>query len=98
MNIYFEFEANEIEPVATMSHYNYAMWRMIRANKLGVTHFAEVYDDVSDTPAYELGVVVDGSFVSLLYGEGDPVPEGRIGCGGVFTKIQLFNPEMINKA
>jgi hypothetical protein len=97
MRVYFEVEANEIEKVATATYYNNIMWKFTKPNKLGITYLKEHYDDVNDWPSYELGVLVDGKFKCLGTGEGDPIPEDKIGFGGVFTQIMIRYPEYLFK-
>jgi len=93
MRVYFEVEANEIEKVPELTYYNNIMWKFTKPNKLGITHFVEHYDDVNDWPSYNLGVLVAGEFKCLGTGEGKPIPEDKIGFGGVFTQIMVYYPE-----
>lgn len=97
MEVYFKFEANEIEKVDSLSYYNYSMWRLKRQNGFGISHFIEKYDDVCDSPTYEFGIMDDGGFTCYASGEGDPVPEDKIGCGGVWTEVRLHYPESLLK-
>ena len=97
MQTYFKFEANEIEKVESLSRYNHLVWRLKKRNDFGITHFVEKYDDVNDCPTYEFGAMDDEGFTVLASGEGDPVPEDKIGCGGVWTEVCLHYPESLLK-
>ena len=61
-------------------------------NKLGVVHLLEKYDDVSCNYAeYSL---MDVNNNVLLVGVGDPIPEDKFDCGGVFIEFELYRPDL----
>ncbi len=93
MKVTLKVEANEMEHVKSMSCYNNIMWRLKKTNDFGITHISERYDDVSDYPEYYLGHVPNGDFCSFTIGEGDPVPEDKIGTGGVWINIDICYPK-----
>lgn len=90
MQLIIKVEANEIRKVDEMTYYNHIVWELTRHDKMGITHIKEIYDDVSDYPRYELGIVLDGKFKTLLAGEGDPMPVKDLGFGGVWTEIGIY--------
>jgi hypothetical protein len=94
MEVQFRIEANEIEHAPELSVYNNRYWKFTKHNPLGFTHFKEKYDDVSNYPEYFFGVVIDGKFVSQAYGVGDPIPEDRLGFGGVWTEVWIQRPDL----
>jgi hypothetical protein len=94
MQVYFKFEANEIEQDRELSYYNNAIWKFTKHNCLGFTHVRENYDDVSSWPDYDFGVYEDGKFVCLASGEGNPIPTDRIGTGGVWIEVYIVRPDL----
>ena len=80
----------EIVQCPELSNYNYLVYKFRGVNSQGVSHLVEVYDDVHEYPEYQLGKYVDNRFVGVLYGCGDPVPEGKFNCGGVFFDVELY--------
>jgi len=95
MKIKLEFEANEIEKVSRLTYYNNVMWKFIRHNELGLTHFKEIYDDVSDYPRYEFYIMNDGKFKYIAGGDGDPIPVESLGFGGVWISVDIHYPESL---
>jgi len=91
MQTHIKIEANEIEKVEGRSFYNHIWWKLKKTNWLGITHLEEKYDDVIENPVYTLGTMNDDKFTFIAYGEGDPVPEEKIGCGGVWIDIDLIS-------
>lgn len=90
MNFKICIEANEIEQVDELSSYNNIVWKLARPT-LGLTHFKEVYDDVSEYPVYHFGIIENNRFKSILQGDGDPIPLDKIGVGGVWVEITILN-------
>jgi hypothetical protein len=86
MNVYFEYEANEIEPEL---YHNCDIWKFTRPNIFGITHFMEKYNEVDNHTDYLFGIINDElfGFEEWISGEGESVPEKR--CGGVFVKVLI---------
>ena len=95
MKTILRIEANEIEKVESMTFYNHIMWKIKSRNGYGFTHMREVYDDVSDYPDYTFGAITNNGkediFMPFASGEGDPVPVDKIGYGGVWIDVVMFN-------
>jgi hypothetical protein len=87
MEIYVKIEMNEIIFCKGLSHYNYLVWKLHSKNALGITHFIEKYDDVSDDPEYTLGTYVNDEFVVKAQGYGDSIYNKNLGIGGIFVDI-----------
>lgn len=93
MEVVLRFETRELERVKEKTFYNSVCHKFSRT-QLGMTHLYEIYDDVSDFPRYELGNFDSSGFNSQLFGEGDPIPEGKEDCGGVWVEITLSRPDL----
>lgn len=90
MKTILRIDTVDIIPCPELSVYNFTVYKFKRANEFGVTHLAEVYDDVSDTPDIILGVMENGKFVSKTLGYADKaIPENKFNCGGVSFDVEL---------
>lgn len=98
MEVCMRIEANEIEQVKELTYYNNVMWKFIRPNRLGITHFNEKFDDICENYVrYEFGILEEGKFKYMFDGEGKCIPEKEIGCGGIWTEVHISYPEyMLN--
>jgi hypothetical protein len=93
MNVHFEVWTTEITLNKEMTFYNHLWWSM-KSNRYGITHFIEKYDDVCEhTASYEF--FRDGEM--LCSGEGDPIPQDKIGTGGVSVMVQIDYAEYMFK-
>lgn len=95
MKVKLEIEMNEIEEVISMCVYNNIMWRFTKPNKLRLTHFREIYDDVNDWPMYHFGIIENDKFMCLATGEGDQINDEKLGFGGCFVSINIYDPETL---
>lgn len=83
-----EFEANEIAHEPQLSVYNRAVYKLLKPTPVW-THLVEKYDDVSETPDYQLGRYENGEFVVKAVGYGQEIPTEKLGFGGVWISITL---------
>lgn len=86
MEVVLRIEYRDILKKEETSYYNHLLWK-IKENKIGFTHIREIYDDVSDYPEYELGVLEEGKFKYILGGQGDPIDKNYLGFGGKYLEI-----------
>jgi hypothetical protein len=87
MRIHLKIEMTEISHCEALTHYNYIVWKLHTRNALGITHFIEKYDDVSDSPDYALGTYVNDEFVTKAQGYGDSIYNNNLGIGGIVLDI-----------
>lgn len=93
MYVHFEVLMTEIAMNKEKTCYNHLHWDM-RPNRFGITHLKEIYDDVCEhTASYKF---YKGDEM-LCSGEGDPIPDDKIGFGGVSVMVQLHYPEHMFK-
>ena len=95
MRVIFELETRELREIKDLSYYNHVVHE-VKNSKFCFTHIKEVYDDVSDFPSYEFGLVENNLFNCLFGGEGEPVPAGKESMGGVHIQIHIDCPEYLN--
>jgi len=93
--VIIKFETRELELIKNLTYYNHVIHK-VKGSKFCFDHIKEIYDDVSDSPMYEYGVVEDGKFKCLFSGEGDPIPEGQESTGGVYVNTYIHCPEYLN--
>lgn len=91
----FKFATRELILIKELSYYNHVAYK-VKGSKFCFDHIKEIYDDVSDSPIYEFGVVKDEKFKCLFSGEGDPIPEGKENTGGVYVNVYIHYPEHLN--
>lgn len=91
MRTVFEIEAREIERVDYLTTYNHIMWKFKVPQKNGITHFYEDYDDVGLEPSYRFGAFINGYLETYFCGEGEAVPAEKIGYGGVWFRVHVFD-------
>ena len=94
MKVLLQVESNEIEYVKELSSYNNLIWKF-KTPKTGFTHMREIYDDVSEWPSTSLGKIIEGGFWIKYSGESDGVDADKIGCGGHFTNIHLYETDFL---
>lgn len=87
MRMHLKIEMNEISHCEALTHYNSIVWKLHSRNDLGITHFIEKYDDVSDSPDYALGTYFNDKFVVKAQGYGDSIYDTNLGIGGIFVDI-----------
>ncbi len=94
MLFFFKIEANEISKVDEHTYYNNICWKL-KKPCLGITHFIEHYDDVSDCPDCFLGVIEDDNFKCKMIGEmSRGIDETYVGFGGVYFDVYVHSPEV----
>jgi hypothetical protein len=98
MQTILRFATTDIFPAIALTVYNRVVYglqpsvvRVFGAKNQNVTHLVERYDDVSETPEFQLGYYDNGLFVCVLSGQGDPVPNDKFTCGGVFFNVELYD-------
>ena len=96
MDVIFQIQSNEIKKDPDNSYYNNICWEF-KNPKFGFTHFYEIYDDESNTPVYEFGILENDKFIWSVTGEGDPIDDTKIGWSGVYTEVRIHRPEHIIK-
>ena len=95
MRVIFELATRELKEIKELSYYNHIVHEL-RNSKFCFTHIEEIYDDVNDCPSYQFGVINNGKFSCLFGGEGDPIPEGKEGSGGIYVNVYIDCPEYLN--
>jgi hypothetical protein len=92
MQLILRFETRELKRRKDLSYYNHLMYE-IKRPRMGITHLREIYDDGCHYPSYDLGILENDKLKVLMVGEGDPIPSNSEETGGIWTEIQVFNPE-----
>jgi hypothetical protein len=90
MQTVLRIATTEIIHCPELSSYNFSVYKFRVANSYGFTHFTELYDDVNETPEYDLGTFTGTRFNGMMLGIGDPVPKDKFSCGGVFFDVELY--------
>ena len=89
MELIIKIAMNEIEAVPEHTVYNHICYKFTRRTLFGITHVIEKYDDVNDNPDYEFCKLVDGRFVYIASGYGDPIDTNLIGFSGAYREVTL---------
>jgi hypothetical protein len=93
MQTILRIATTEIIPCPELSHYNFLVYKFRTANSYGVTHLVEIYDDLNGDPDFDLGSYRDHKFNGKMRGIGDPIPQDKFSCGGVYFNVELYvNP------
>lgn len=88
MRTIVEFEANEIVHDAKLSVYNRIVYQLLKPTDKW-THLMEKYDDMSETPEFQLGRYENGEWMVKAGGYGEEIPHEKLGRGGVWFPITI---------
>lgn len=90
MQVLIQIEVQKVEKVSELSCYNHNVYRFKYHQESGITHFVEIFDDVSSEPEYEFGIIKNDKFTPLYCGYGDEMPDS-LTSGGVYVEVTLYN-------
>jgi len=95
VRVILRFETRELEKVPFLTYYNHVCHKL-KVPFMEATHLYECCDDVGFEPSYKIGKFVDEKFITLFWGEGDAIPEGRETTGGVWVDIEVDKVGLLN--